>query len=133
MDENSNLVNPSVQSPTNEFDLGLFIYILRKNILWILLILSLVTLGAILTLRYSVPIYRVSATIQIEKNDRANQLLQVDELYETSDISGEIELLKSKYLITKAIESLPLQIAYYSKGKFLEKIFTQILRLMLRC
>tara|TARA_R110002049_G_scaffold3502_11_gene26265 strand:+ start:3913 stop:6336 length:2424 start_codon:yes stop_codon:yes gene_type:complete len=121
MDEHSNLVTSNNQSPDNQFDLSLFIYTLRKNILWVLFILSLTILGIVLTLRYTVPIYRVAATIQIEKNDRANQLLQVDELYETSDISGEIELLKSKYLITKAIESLPLKIGYFSKGKFLEK------------
>ena len=121
MDEHSNLASPTNSSNTNEFDLGLFIFILRKNLIWIIFIVLLSIFGVFITLRYSVPIYKVSATLQIEKNDRANQLLQVNELYETSDISGEIELLKSKYLILKAIESLPLQVGYYSKGQFLEK------------
>ncbi|MDB9774747.1 Wzz/FepE/Etk N-terminal domain-containing protein [Vicingaceae bacterium] len=121
MDEHSNLASTTNSSNTNEFDLGLFIFILRKNLIWIIFIVVLSIFGVFITLRFSVPIYKVSATLQIEKNDRANQLLQVNELYETSDISGETEPLNSKYLILRTIKSLPLQVGYYSKGQFLEK------------
>ena len=121
MDENSNLSSPNTVNSSNEFDLGLLLFILRKNLVWIAVILLISFIAIFLTLRYSVPTYRVSSVIQIEKNDRANQLLEVQGFNETGDISGEIELLKSKYLILKTIENLPMEVSYYSQGKFLEK------------
>ena len=119
MNENSNLIKSN--NAQREFDLGLFKYILKKNFIWMVLIILLSVLGIFLTLRYTQPIYMSSSTLQIEKNDRANQFLDVGEIYETNEISAEIELLKSNYLITKAIETLPLKISYYSQGKFLDK------------
>ena len=77
MDENSNLSSPNTVNSSNEFDLGLLLFILRKNLVWIAVILLISFIAIFLTLRYSVPTYRVSSVIQIEKNDRANQLLEV--------------------------------------------------------
>ena len=102
-----------------EFDLGLFIYIFKKNLVWILLTLSLSVVASLLYIRYSSPVFRSSALIQIEKSNKANQLLEVDDFYETKDISAEIELLRSNLIAKNAIARLPLEVSYFTQGQFL--------------
>ena len=103
-----------------DFDLGLFFYIFKKNLLWILLIFGLSILGSFLYLRYTAPTYTSNTTIQIEKSNKANQLLKVEDYYETNDISAEIELLRSNLITKNAIRELPLDVSYFSEGQFLD-------------
>ena len=102
-----------------EFDLGLFAYILKKSLLWILLTLAVTIAASLLYIRYSSPIYRASALIQIEKSDRANEILDVPDFYETKDISGEIELLRSNLIARSAVNKLPIEVSYFTQGQFL--------------
>jgi hypothetical protein len=103
-----------------DFDLGLFLYVFKKNILWIILFVGVAVLGSFLYLRYTSPIYQSNAIIQIEKSNKANQLLKVDDYYETGDISSEIELLRSNLIAKNAIKQLPLEVSYFNKGQFLD-------------
>lgn len=103
-----------------DFDLGLFIYVFKKNLLWVILVIGISILGSFLYLRYTSPIYQSDAIIQIEKSNKANQMLNVDDYYETNDISAEIELLKSNLIAKNAIRQLPLQVSYFNKGQFLD-------------
>ena len=49
----------------SDFELGLFLHILRKNLIWILLFLSIAGVGGYFYLRYAQPVYEASATLQI--------------------------------------------------------------------
>ena len=104
---------------SNEFEFGLFLYILRKSIAWILIIFGVLLFIAFLYLRYTVPIYQASAIIQISKNNTAQKVLDVGMIYEDNSLSGEIELIRSKFLIKKAVVNLPLEISYFVKGDIL--------------
>ncbi len=104
---------------SSEFELGLFLYIFRKSLIWILLILFVSFIGSLLYLRYTVPIYESGLILQINTKNTAGKVLQVDELHEIEDISASIELLRSKYLLRRAIQSLPLDVGYHNKGQFL--------------
>ena len=104
---------------SSEFELGLFLYILRKSLAWIFLIIFLAFLGSLLYLRYTVPIYQSSLVLQINSSNTARKVLKMEDIYEDEDISASIELLRSKFLLNRAIESLPLDVSYFNKGQFL--------------
>ena len=118
--QKSNGVSEQLSNFNTDFDLGLFLYVLKKNILWVILVVGISLLGSFLYLRYTSPIYQSDAIIQIEKSNKANQLLNVDDYYETGDISGEIELLKSNLIAKNAIQRLPFEVSYFNKGQFLD-------------
>lgn len=104
---------------SSEFELGLFLYILRKSLFWILLVVFISFLGSLLYLRYTVPIYESNLTLQVNSSNTADKLLKVEDIYENEDISANIELLRSKYMISRAIASLPLDVSYFNVGQFL--------------
>ena len=104
---------------SSEFELGLFLYILRKSVIWILLILFLSFIGALIYLRYTVPMYESNLVLQISSQNTAGKVLNVEDIYEQDDISAHIELLRSKFLLNRAIQSLPLDVSYHNKGQFL--------------
>jgi len=104
---------------SNEFEFGLFLYILKKSLAWILIIFGILLFIAFLYIRYSVPVFEASTIIQISKNNTAQKVLDVGQIYEDNSLSGEIELIRSKFLIRKAVGNLPLEISYYVKGDIL--------------
>ena len=117
--ENFTRYKERITNFSSEFELGLFLYILRKSVVWILLILFLSFLASLLYLRYTIPIYESSLILQINNSNTAGKVLKVENIYEVDDISANIELLRSKYLLNRAINSLPLEISYFNKGQFL--------------
>lgn len=104
---------------SSEFELGLFLYIMRKSVAWVALIILTSLLVSLLYLRYTKPVYQSGLILQISTENRADKILKVENIYENDDISAIIELLRSKYMLQKAIESLPLDVNYYNKGQFL--------------
>ena len=104
---------------SSEFELGLFLYIFRKSLLWILLVLFLSFLASLLYLRYTVPIYESNLVLQINSSNTAGKVLKVEDIYENEDISSDIEFLRSKYLLSRALKSLPLEVSYFNQGQFL--------------
>ncbi len=117
--ENFSRYKERLTSFSSEFELGLFLYIARKSIIWIVLIILLATIGSLVYLRYEMPIYESTLILQINEDNTANKVLQVDNLYESEDLSSKIELLRSKYLMNRTLKTLPLQVGYFNKGQFL--------------
>ncbi len=110
-----------LNSLNTDFDLGLFLYILRKNFVMVLLLIGFLFLLGVLYLRYTAPIFQTTTEVQFEKNNQANQLLEVSDYYDGNDISSEIEILKSPVLMEAVINNLPLEVSYYAKGQFLKE------------
>lgn len=88
-----------------------------------ILSLAFALFGAYVYLRYATPIYRASGTILIKNNQtgggqssdtKLNQLFLNDGV---QNIQNEIEVLKSKPLMQRVVDSLQLQINYYAVGK----------------
>lgn len=101
-----------------EFDLGLFIIVLRKNLIWILLFFVLASLAGFYYWRYTPRLYEASVILQTTTQNPAQRVLNVENLYE-QDIAGEIELLRSKAFFKRALSRLNLTESYFAKGKFL--------------
>ncbi len=112
-------------SPINEdFDLKLFITIARKNAWWFLTFMFLSTLVAVLVLRYTAPLFEAYSIIKLSVDSKAGNVL--DDLsnsnemnYDNNKIAGDIELIKSKIIVDRALSRLPISVGYFSKGAVL--------------
>lgn len=102
-----------------DFDLGLLIVAIRKSLLWMLLVFALAFGGAYTYLYFTQPVYESSTIIQIITDDKANRLLDVENIYESQDISKQIELLRLEEFFKRVIESLELYVSYYNEGEVL--------------
>ena len=111
-----------ISSFNDEFDFKRFFYILKKNLMWLFFFLTLCTVTSYIYLRYTAPIYEANTVVKVEIENTANKVLNIEtQFYDqgTNQIAGQIELIKSKIIIDKAIKSLPLQISYFTKGTVL--------------
>lgn len=70
-------------------------------------------------LRYTKPVYDSSMLIQLTEKDQGKELLQMDNINKKTDISGEIELLRSQFLFEMAIAKMNMNVSLFSKGKIL--------------
>ena len=62
---------------TGEFELGLFIFSLKKSLLWIVGFFIIAIVSAFLYLRYTPLVFESSTIIQISTNNNANKILNV--------------------------------------------------------
>ncbi len=80
---------------------------------------ALCLLIAYLYLRYSTPIYRVTGTLTF-KAEESNRGGKFDDLFlakSVSDVQTEIEILKSRPLMERVVDTARLQVSYYAVGK----------------
>ncbi len=82
---------------------------------------ALTLFGAYIFLRYSIPIYRVGGSLVIKSEQgggsRSDKFEDVFINDKAQNIQNEIEILKSKPLMQRVVDSLHLQFTYYAKGK----------------
>ena len=117
--ENFTRYKERITNFSSEFEFGLFMYIAKKSIVWIILLLILAVSLSFLYLRYTPPIYQSSLTLQIGNKNTADKILNATDLYDQQDIFAELEILRSKFLLHRAIQTLPLEISYFNEGQFL--------------
>ncbi|NQX90934.1 MAG: polysaccharide biosynthesis tyrosine autokinase [Flavobacteriales bacterium] len=104
---------------SQEFDLGLFVHLLRKSLVWVLGVLILTFVLSRLYLYYTPQIYEASAILQIQEDDAANKILDVRPIGEENGIDAKVELIRSNLLIGQCLESFPLEVSYYTQGEIL--------------
>ncbi len=112
-------------TPINEdFDLKLFITIARQNAWWFLTFMLISSLIAYLDLRYTPPLYESTTVLKLSVENKASNVLgeinSKELTYDNDRISGDIELIRSKIIVKRALNSLPLDVGYFSKGTVLE-------------
>ena len=120
--DNRNQANIKDQ-PANfggDFELGLLLGITKKSIPWVILLIAASITCAFLYLRYTPLIFESKATLQLTNENTSENLYDAGSLYQTSDISAEIELIRSVYFLKKAVEKLPsAKLSYYNQGNVL--------------
>ena len=107
----------------DKLDFSNFIEKLLSKWYWVVLFVFLGTLVGFLTNRYRKPVYQASATIRIEDKDTdVSEFLAMDMfssgMSRYDKILTEAAIIKSRSLIGKSLEKLPLNIRYYKKGLF---------------
>ncbi|MDH3709427.1 MAG: polysaccharide biosynthesis tyrosine autokinase [Cyclobacteriaceae bacterium] len=105
-----------------DLDLEKLYTVLRKSWVWILLIVVSTNLAAYLVIRWTKPLFESYSDLKLNIKNDASLLgiLEVNEEQNLTNLSGEIELLKSKLFFDKVIRTLDLNISYYSVGNILE-------------
>lgn len=96
--------------------------VFRKNLLWIILILVSCNITAYLTIRWTKDLYESESELKLDTKQNASELgiKSIVEDQNLNIIAGEIEQIKSKLFYSRVIDSLDLQISYYSIGKVLK-------------
>ena len=96
--------------------------VIRKSWIWIVLLIVATNLVAYLVIRWTKPTFESYSELKLNIKNDANVLgfLEVTEEQSLNSLSGEIELLKSKLFFNKVIQTLDLDISYYSVGNILE-------------
>ena len=89
----------------DELDLGILLKIIRKNIIWVMVLIILGVSLAFLKVRYTQPLYQSKAVVKIGEKNEMNQLMQLENIYETN-LNTELTRLNSKSLFEKAIQRL---------------------------
>ncbi len=81
---------------------------------------AITLLGAFIYLRYTVPIYRVGSSMVIKSEQGAGRSDKFEDVFindKAQNIQTEIEVLKSRPLMRRVVDSLNLQFIYKAKGK----------------
>lgn len=119
--ENKTLNHSEINRPTEGIDFEKALTVLRKSILWVLIIFLITNLTAYLYIRWTKPVYESESELKLDVKSDATELglTGLTENKNLNIISGEIELIKSKLFFNKVIETVDLNISYYTAGKVL--------------
>ncbi|MEX0636756.1 MAG: GNVR domain-containing protein, partial [Ferruginibacter sp.] len=108
-----------VSKLSSDFELGLFFFLLRKNIFWIFIFFLLAAGSAYSYLRYTPQVFESKTVLQVNSENEANKILNVANVNENqNDIAKSIELLRSKVFFIRALSILPLRVTYFAEGTF---------------
>jgi capsular exopolysaccharide synthesis family protein len=105
---------------TKEFDVQVVKTVLKRK-WWIPLvcILSSVTI-AFFYLRYTKPVYESTMVIQLANNDKAKELLDIENINsDASTFNSNIELLRSEMLFEKTLRRMNVSVSLFQEGKIL--------------
>ncbi len=97
-----------------------------KKWYWFALSATIFLALAYLKIRYTIPQYNVSSTIMISQDDNISEseLAAFKDLglvnNTQSTISNEVQIIKSRTLITNVVNKLKLNVRYFSEGRILE-------------
>ena len=120
-------INPRIRKTTTEEDFNIYEILFKYLAYWPWFVVSIIIClcATHLYLRYSTPVYSTSAKILIKEQDHyrsksSTPLSDVTELATinlTSLFDNELEILKSKTLIKKAVSDLGLYITHSQRRK----------------
>lgn len=97
--------------------------IIRKNLVWIILIFVTANLVAYLTIRWTKDVYESYSELKLDIKQDATGLgiKNIVEDQNLNLVSGEIEQIKSKLFFNRVIDSMNLWVGYYSVGNVLQE------------
>ncbi|HWY38503.1 MAG TPA: polysaccharide biosynthesis tyrosine autokinase, partial [Bacteroidia bacterium] len=117
--DNFDLYRERLTKFSSEFELGLFLYITRRSLIWVVLLLTVTLTVAYLYLRYAQPVYASKSTVQISNKNQASKVLSMSQAYEEQNSLAEaIEILRSKVFLKRVVNKLDLYVGYYNEGTF---------------
>ena len=115
-----------------QFNFATIFTMLVLNWQWFLLSLIIFICGALIYLRYTEPVYEISARMLVKDQGRknnANQMLANVEdlgfLTNSSGIDNEIEVLQSRVLLRDVVKDLKLYVEYRHEGKVMDPLIYQ--------
>jgi tyrosine-protein kinase Etk/Wzc len=121
IEDNVQRYKENVSELTQEFELGLFLYLVNKVKWYAILILITSFIGALLYLRYTPENYETSALIQVAVKEQPNGFGDLYTYDIGTNLSSEIALMNSQKAIDRVIKDLGLEVFYYFEGEVLTR------------
>ena len=105
----------------DSFDLERFWYVFKRSKFWILGFVLLTTALAYLYVRYTKPTFQSDSVVKLDFESEANVLGISDVMnpQEINELSGEIELIKSKLFLSRVVDQSNLNVSYHKYGRYL--------------
>lgn len=105
----------------NSFDLDKFLFILKKSLIWMVLFFIVGVSLSFLYVRYTKPVFESQSIIKLDFESEARSLGLANNIQslELSELSGEIELLKSKLFFSGVVDVIDMDVSYYFYGRYL--------------
>ncbi|HYG17938.1 MAG TPA: Wzz/FepE/Etk N-terminal domain-containing protein, partial [Ohtaekwangia sp.] len=115
--------------PPDGIDFNKLRVIVADNIAWIILIFIITNAVAYLIIRYTKDLYESVSEIKLDVKNDATELgftaFTADEPQNADLISGEIEIIRSKLFLNIVLDSMKIDVGYYSRGDLLNhELFT---------
>ena len=105
-----------------EIDLGKLWITFKRNLFWLILFPIAFLVAAFLFLRYTRPFFESTSALRLDVRNQSSILgLQSLAPDETTDLSGEIELIKSKLVYDEVIKMMRLNVSYFAEGNILDE------------
>jgi len=107
---------------SDSIDTEKLVAVIRKNLIWIILIFLATNLIAYLTIRYTKDLFESESELKLDIKRDATELgikTMIDD-QNLNIVSGEIEQIKSKLFFNKLLDSLDLSVGYFSVGQVLK-------------
>jgi tyrosine-protein kinase Etk/Wzc len=108
-------------SSVDGIDLEKLEIIFRRNLFGIVLLFVTSILTAYTYLRYTKNVYQSESELKLDVKEEAT-VLKINSFQEDENlniIAGEIEQIKSKFFLSRVIDSLHFDVSYFAKGKVL--------------
>lgn len=102
-----------------DFDPDILWVVIKKHWLVFPLLLLVALSAGYIYLRYTKPVYSSNAIVQRSSQDEGKRILDIESFENEGILSEDVELLKSTFLLEKALKNLNLNISYYSEGEIL--------------
>lgn len=104
-----------------DFDAVILKTILKRYWIWPVLFVGLFFFLAYTYLRYTKPVYESSLVLQLDNQDNAKEILQIENINSKidNDIPAQIELMRSQLLFEQAVKKINYHVSLYSKGSVL--------------
>lgn len=119
MEERTEHKTRRVSNLNKDFDADIVIAVLRRNWLVVPCMILLALALSFLYLRYTKPLYQSSAVIQRSSQDEGKRILDIEGFEQENKLSEDVELLRSTFLLEKALRNLNLTVSYFSEGDIL--------------
>ncbi|MBC7919663.1 MAG: polysaccharide biosynthesis tyrosine autokinase [Ferruginibacter sp.] len=105
-----------------EIDLGKLWIVFKRNLFWLFLLPVASLIAAFLFLRYTRPLFKSASSLRLDVKNQSSILgLQALVPEEGTDLSGEIELIKSKLVYDEVIKMMNLPVSYFAEGNILDE------------
>ena len=122
IENNYTVVETEDDSTSGDIDFIMLFSLIRKSLIWVFLLVLLGLSGAFLFLRYTKPLFKSSSTLKIDEESEASRLGlggTIENQQALSNLSGEIEIIKSNLSYERLQRKLPLDVNYYAIGNVL--------------
>jgi hypothetical protein len=103
---------------SNDINFGKIIALITRFWYWIAVSVVVFLIGARIYLNYKLPVYESGAMIKLESNQSSvTDYLSIDVFEGVKDqILTEVQVIQSRSIIEKAINTMPIEISYFAVG-----------------